>query len=198
MLDCPLFVMDSRAAYGHMLWGAFAFAAMVAMSHLAGERCDWHFVAFARSFVAFLLAAGVARAGGVRLVQRGPTPLWVRSVAGSLGVATSFYAYTQLPVSDAVTLNTTSSIWVTVLGWAVFGQPATRRTWAAVATGVAGVALVQQPHFASGNVLASVMGLLSAVCAATSMLGLNRLQSVDPRAVVAHFSGAMLDSEPTA
>jgi drug/metabolite transporter (DMT)-like permease len=162
---------------------------MGALSHSAGEVCDWRYVAFARAFVAFLLTLGIARASGARLVFRGPGSLWVRSIAGSIGVVTSFYAVTHLPVSDAITLNTTSSIWVTILGWAVLGQPAGARTWTAVAAGFAGVALIEQPHFASGGLLASALGLASAVCAATAMLGLNRLRNVDPWAVVAHFSG---------
>lgn len=182
-------VMRARSAYLLMLLGAFAFAAMVALSHVAGERCDWQYVAFARALVSFLLAVGFARATGTRLVLSGPAPLWVRSIAGSLGVVTAFYAYTHLPVSDGVTLNTTSAIWVTLLGWVVFGQRASAGTWLAVGAGVVGVALVQQPHFAGGRALAALAGLASAVCAAVSMLGLNRLQDVDARAVVAHFSG---------
>lgn len=53
---------------------------------------------------------------------------------------------------------------------------------------VTGMVLIQQPHFSSGK-LACFIALLNAFFTAISMLGLNQLQNVDPRAVVTHFSG---------
>ena len=73
-------------AYLFMLSGSLAFAVMGALSHLAGERCEWQVVAAARTGVAFVLSAALAAASGVRLVWLRPATLWLRSVAGSLGV----------------------------------------------------------------------------------------------------------------
>jgi drug/metabolite transporter (DMT)-like permease len=57
-----------------------------------------------------------------------------------------------------------------------------------LAAGLAGVALVQQPHFASGN-RGALSALVASFATAVAMLGLNRIRDVDTRAVVAHFSG---------
>ena len=81
---------EGGRAYLFMLLSAFAFASMGAFSHLVGERCDWHLVAVARSSVAFLLTLGLSLLGGVRLVLFRPATLWMRSVAGSLGVLFAF------------------------------------------------------------------------------------------------------------
>src|ERR687883_1481245 len=77
---------EGGRAYLFMLLSSLAFASMGAFSHLAGERCDWHLVAVARSSLAFVLTLTLSLASGVRLVLFRPAVLWMRSVAGSLGV----------------------------------------------------------------------------------------------------------------
>ena len=179
---------ENKAAYFYMLWGALAFALMGAASHAAGERVTWQLVAFARAGIAFVLATAAAWAWGVRLVVWGPRVLWLRSLAGSAGLFCSFYGMTHLPVADALTLMNTSALWVTALSWLVLRERMAASIWFGVAAAVVGVACIQQPHFAGGKFACGVTlcgGLLTAV----AMLGLNRLQSIDPRAVVVHFSG---------
>ena len=179
---------DGRAPYLHMLWGSLAFAGMGAFGHLAGESCSWQWVAVARTSVAFVIAFIVAKLCGVRLVFWKPGTLWIRSLAGSAGLLGNFYALTHLPISDALTLSNTSPIFVTLLLWLVFGQKPNTSTLMAVLLGVGGIVLIQQPHFQSGW-FACLMALGGALGTSIAMLGLNRLQSVDPRAVVTHFSG---------
>jgi drug/metabolite transporter (DMT)-like permease len=171
-----------------MLWASVAFAIMAAVTHWAGERCDWQLVAVSRAFIAFLFSLVIARVSGVKLVIRGPKTLWVRSLAGSTGMMFNFYALAHLPVSDTLTLMNTTPIWVTLLLWFVFRQRPAIGIVVAVLISVAGIALIQQPHFQSGK-FACLMALCGAFCTSIAMLGLNRLQSTDPRAVVVHFSG---------
>jgi drug/metabolite transporter (DMT)-like permease len=171
-----------------MLWASMAFAVMAAFSHWAGEYCDWQLVVVARATGAFFFAAIIAKATGVKLVWRGETTLWVRSVAGSAGMICNFYALAHLPVSDTLTLMNTSPIWVTLLLWLIFGQRPTLSIICAVVISVIGIALIQQPHFQGGK-FACLMGLCGAFCTSVAMLGLNRLKHIDPRAIVVHFSG---------
>jgi drug/metabolite transporter (DMT)-like permease len=171
-----------------MLWASVAFAIMAAGSHWAGERCDWQLVAVSRAAIAFFFSLVISRASGVKLVIRGPKTLWVRSLAGSTSMLCNFYALTHLPVSDTLTLMNTTPIWVTLLLWFVFKQRPATGVVIAVLTSVAGIALIQQPHFQSGK-FACLMALCGAFCTSIAMLGLNRLRSIDPRAVVVHFSG---------
>jgi drug/metabolite transporter (DMT)-like permease len=182
------FPVHDKTSYLHMLWASLAFAVMAALSHRAGESCDWQLVVVARAVVAFFFAAIIAKAGRVKLVWRGSATLWVRSVAGSAAMLCNFYALAHLPVSDTLTLMNTSPIWVTLLLWLTFGQRPTMGVICAVITSVAGIALIQQPHFQSGK-FACLMALCGSVCTSIAMLGLNRLKHFDPRAIVAHFSG---------
>src|SRR5688500_15632957 len=113
---------EGGRAYLFMLLSSLAFASMGALSHLAGERCDWQLVAVARGSLAFVFTLTLSLAAGVRLVLFRPAVLWVRSVAGSVGVLFAFYALTHLPVSTALTLSNTVPVWVTLLAWPLLGQ----------------------------------------------------------------------------
>lgn len=177
-----------RTAYFHMLWASLAFAVMAAVSHLAGGRCDWQLVVVARAAVALCFALVIAKLFGVKLVLFGSRTLWVRSLAGSTGMLCNFYALAHLPVSDTLTLMNTAPIWVTLFLWLVFKQKPTPGIVAAVLISVIGIVLIQQPHFQDGK-FACLMALCGAFCTSIAMLGLNRLQHIDPRAIVVHFSG---------
>lgn len=82
-------------------------------------------------------------------------------------------------------------IWVALLSWPLLGQRPTFRVWLCVFCGVAGVFLIQQPHFADGN-LACLAALAASVFTAFAMLGLHQLRGIDPLAIVVHFSGVAL------
>ncbi len=170
-----------------MLWASVAFTLMATFSRWAGEYCDWRLIAVARATVACVFAFLLAKAVGAKLVFWQPRILWVRSLAGNVSLFCNFYALANLPVSDTLTLMNTAPIWVAILQWLVFQHKPTRGIIVAVLTSVFGIALIQQPHFQEGK-FAILMALIGAFTTSIAMLGLNRLQSVNPRAVVVHFS----------
>jgi drug/metabolite transporter (DMT)-like permease len=149
--------------------------------------CDWQTVSVFRAALVAVFAGLLAKASGVRLVWLRPGRLWVRSVAGSCSMVCAFYAFHRLDSSDVVTLSNTFPIWVAALSWPLYGHNPGAKTLVAILIGVVGVALVEQPHIESGN-----LGVLAALAAAwftaVAMLGLHRLNDIDPRAVVVHFS----------
>ncbi len=170
-----------------MLWASFAFTLMATFSRWAGESCDWRLIAFARASVACVFAFLLAKAIGAKLVFWRPRILWMRSLAGSISMFCNFYALAHLPVSDTLTLMNTAPIWVTLLSWMVFKQKPTMGVIVAVLTSVVGIVFIQQPHFQDGK-FAILITLIGAVTTSIAMLGLSQLQSVDPRAIVVHFS----------
>jgi drug/metabolite transporter (DMT)-like permease len=174
-------------AYFLMLWGAFAFALMGAVGHLAGERCSWQLVALARASLALLFSLIFALSTGVKLFFLRPATLWIRSLSGSIGILCSFYALTHLPVSTALTLSNTVPIWVALLAWLLLGYRPTPQIWFAIAAAIVGVILIQRPYLSGGN-LAGLAALGHALSWAIGVIGLNRLSRVDPRAVVVHFA----------
>jgi drug/metabolite transporter (DMT)-like permease len=169
-----------------MLLASLAFAVMGTLAHALGESCDWQVITFARASLVLIFTAGLALAAGVKLTW-GTGTLWMRSVAGSLSMVCTFYALTRLPVADVLTLTNVFPLWVALLSWPLLRERPAGSVWAAVAVGLVGVALVQQPHLAAGN-LAVLPALGASLCTAVAMLGLHRLRGLDTRAVVVHFS----------
>jgi drug/metabolite transporter (DMT)-like permease len=179
---------SSAQPYLWMLAGCLAFALMGTCAHALRSSCDWQVIALTRSLLALVLAAVFTLASGGRLVFWKPRTLWWRSLAGSVSLVSTFYAFTRLPVSDVLTLTNMFPIWVAFLSWPVLGEPPAGYVWLSVGSGVAGVVLIQQPHIAEGN-FASLIALMSSFFTAVAMLGLHRLQGISPGAIVVHFSG---------
>lgn len=176
---------DARP-YVWMLCGSFSFTLMAELAHGLALDHDWQTVAVFRAGLVAVFAAVMARVGGARLVFW-PWRLWVRSVAGSGSMLCTFYAFSRLPTADVVTLTNTFPIWVAVFSWPLYGRPPGLKMVAAILVGVAGVALVEQPHLESGN-LGVPVALAAAAFTAVAMLGLHSLATLDPRAIVVHFS----------
>ena len=174
-----------------MLSGSLSFALMSIIARDLASTCDWQVIALARTFLAMVFAAGLAWAAGVRLVICGSVTLWVRSVAGSLSLVGTFYAYTRLPVAEVLTLTSLFPIWVALLAWPVFNEPPPGKVWASLVLSIAGIYLIQQPHFAEGN-LAAAVAVAGSFSTAVAMMGLHRLRHLDPRAIVVHFSAVAL------
>jgi drug/metabolite transporter (DMT)-like permease len=164
---------------------------MSSLAHAAGSHCDWQIVATARTSLALLFAAVLVIGAGEGFVVLGPGVLWMRSIAGSVSLVCGFYALARMPVADVLTLTNMFPVWVAVLSWPMLRIVPRWDAWLAVACGLAGVVFIQQPHFATGQYVA-LIALLSSVTSALAMIGLHRLQHIDARAIVVHFSGVSL------
>ena len=179
---------DPNRAVLWMVSGALAFSAMGACTYALGPRCDWLLVAAVRAAFMFGSTAIVAKGSGVRLVFLRPRTLWIRSLAGSFSLVCNFYAMTRLPVGDVLTITNTYPLWIVIATAFAARRAPSRREFASVLAGLAGVVLVGRPEL-SGDRLAAFIALVSSFSTTVAMLGLHRLREVDPRAVVVHFAG---------
>ena len=174
-----------------MLVGQVAFAVMATLAHALKDYCGWQVIAVGRSTIPMILIAVLACLTPIPLVLIGTRALWIRSIAGSISLVCTFFAFTRLPVSEVLTITNLFPVWIALLSWPFLGVRPTATTWLAIVSGVAGVALIQQPHMAHGN-LASFAALASSFCSAVAMLGLHQLHGLDTRAIVFHFSTVSL------
>jgi drug/metabolite transporter (DMT)-like permease len=174
-----------------MLCGSFSFACMGVLASDLGSSCDWRVIALARSGLALVFGALLARAAGARLVFRRPRILWVRSFAGSVSLVCTFYALSRLPPHVVLTLTNTFPLWVAVLSWPLLGERPAGSVWLAAGCGVLGIVLIQRPFQhepVSVENVAVLLALVSSFSTAVAMLGLHHLQEVDTSAIVVHFS----------
>jgi drug/metabolite transporter (DMT)-like permease len=174
-----------------MLMGSFCFATMSAMAHELGKSCDWQVIAIARAGLALVFAAGLVFGAKRQFVFFRPALLWMRSIAGSISLLCGFFALAHMPVADVLTLSNMYPLWVAVLSWPMLGVFPRRGVWGAVACGLAGVAMIQQPHLASGNYV-WIVAVLASFTSAIALIGLHKLNHIDARAIVVHFSAVSL------
>lgn len=177
----------STRPYLWMLVGQIAFAIMAAQAHALKDYCGWQVIAVGRSTIPMLLVGTLALSARVPLVLLGTRSLWIRSIAGSISLVCTFFAFTRMPISDVLTITNLFPVWIALLSWPLLGVRPSPTIWLAIVTGFSGVVLIQQPHLAQGN-LASFAALTSSFCSAVAMLGLHRLHNMDTRAIVFHFS----------
>jgi drug/metabolite transporter (DMT)-like permease len=180
--------------YLWMLCGAASFAMMSFLAAGLKDDLDWQWIAIARTGLAMIFAAGLAVAGGAKLVLFRPAKLWMRSIAGSVSLVCGFYAMTHYPVSEVLTLTNMFPLWVAVLSLPLLGEWPPFDVWPAVVIGVVGVVLIQsaggqQP---SGSGLAVGLAVASSFLSAVALIGLHHVRELDPRAIVAHFSAVAL------
>ncbi len=172
--------------YLWMLCGCGWFAAMVVFIGMANDHVAWQTVAVFRASIAAVFATAIAVATGAKLTFGTPI-LWLRSIAGSLSMVTSFYALTHLPGSDVLVMTNSFPVWVALLSWPAFGERPTVGVIVAVLAAVGGVAVCNQfnmtqlepAHFAA---------IVASVFTAVAMMGLNRVKGVSSLGVVVHFS----------
>jgi drug/metabolite transporter (DMT)-like permease len=159
---------------------------MVVLIGLANQHVAWQTVAVFRAFIAAVFATVLAVGTGAKLTTGTPI-LWLRSVAGSLSMVTSFYALTHLPGSDVLVMTNSFPVWVALLSWPAFGERPTLGVLAAVLAAVAGVAVCNQ--FDVSNLQpAHLSAIVASAFTAVAMMGLNRVKGVSSLGVVVHFS----------
>jgi drug/metabolite transporter (DMT)-like permease len=171
-----------------MLTGACFFSAMAILTQQLADSLSWQVIALVRTMVAFFIAAGMTYFGGARFVCLRPRTLWIRSIAGSCSLLLTFFALTHTQsLSQVLVLSNMFPVWVAVLSWPVLGVLPKWDAWAAIACGITGVIVIQQPSIAQGD-YALLAAALGSFTTSIAMLGLHRLQHLDPRSIVTHFS----------
>jgi drug/metabolite transporter (DMT)-like permease len=181
--------MSDRPAarpYLWMIFSALSFSSMGALSKVLSVSSDWRLLAVVRAALMLLFAGALGVATRAPFTLKATPMLWMRSLVGSLSMICTFYTLTHLPFSEATTLIKSYPLWVAVLSWIVLGDRPSAKVWFAILTGVVGVVMIAQPHFDEAR-LALAVGILSSICTAVVMLGLNKLAHVDARSIVMHF-----------
>lgn len=173
-----------------MIVGGFAFSTMAALAHALGKQCDWLIIVFVRMFISFVIAFGLALRAGLNPFLLNRPLLWVRSLVGSSAMLATFYAITNLPISDVAVITETRPIWVAIMAGYLIGEFAGRRIWLSIIFGMAGVVFVEHPHIAEQN-FAGLVALYAAFAGSVVMICLRKLRDIDLRVIVTHFSGTV-------
>jgi drug/metabolite transporter (DMT)-like permease len=171
-----------------MFAGACFFACMAILTQQLAGGVSWQTIALVRTSVALVIASGLTWFAGVPFVFFRPATLWLRSLSGSCSLVLTFYALTHTQsLSQVLVLTNMFPIWVALLSWPMLGEAPRWDAWLAIACGIAGVVLIKQPAVLHGE-WALFAATAASFTTSLAMLGLHRLQHLDARSIVAHFS----------
>ena len=184
-----------------ILLSAFGFALMAMFVRLADGCGGEPLPAIQKAFFRNLVAAGIAawffwgrsaqqrKEGRLPSGVRGWSSLLLRSVFGTCGVVTNFYAISYISVGDAMALNKTAPFFTLLLSWFLLGERMTMRQALCVVGAFVGAMLVVKPgsQVFSG---AALIGLSSGFCAGAAYAFLHKLgkEGVDGAFIVLFFS----------
>lgn len=155
------------------------FAGMTASVKHLGNGVPMGETIFVRSLIAVITLALLARFTVGTQVLR--TDNWqrhaLRSLAGTASMFCMFASLTMIPLAEAVTLNYSSPLFVTVLAMVFLGERIHAYRWTALAIGFAGVLIMSVPQMdlQHGHPLGLALAFGAAVFAALAMIFLRSM-----------------------
>ena len=172
------FVMRLRRGQlgaGWMVVAAAFFAWMGVFVKAGAQHFNSIELLFWRTLIGTVILGASIRWRGLSL----STPHWLghikRSFVGYLSMSALFYALTHLPLSTAVTLNYTSSLFFSLICVVKLKDKLSRPAALALGLGFLGIVLLLRPTFSSDQWLAGVVGLLSGVSAGFAVFQVREL-----------------------
>ena len=166
-----------------MLVAGLLFACMGVLIKFGSTHFSSNEIVFYRSFFGLLFVVGMLvkmRISHITLHWR--SHLW-RSLSGSIAMMLFFYCITTLPLATAITLNYTSSLFLTVLTLVVFKDRFHLPVTVCLGLGFCGVVLLLHPTFEREQFVSGLMGLASGFLGAVALLNVRQLGQLGEPAV---------------
>lgn len=158
-----------------MLVAGLLFACMGVFVKLGGTHFSSSELVFYRAFFGLLVVIAVLRHRRTPLA----TPHWRghlwRGLSGTVAMMLFFYCIANLPLATAITLNYTSSLFLTALTLIVFKERFHLPLTASLTLGFVGVVLLLHPTLERDQFVGGLMGLTSGFLAGVALLNVRQL-----------------------
>ena len=158
-----------------MLFAGLSFALMGVFVKLGTVHFSSSELVFYRSFFGLLFVSVMLRHKRTSLV----TPHWRghlwRGLSGTIAMMLYFYCISTLPLATAITLNYTSSMFLTALTLVVYKDRFHPPLTASLTLGFIGVVLLLHPTFEREQFLSGILGLASGFFAAVALMNVRQL-----------------------
>ncbi|MBN9308565.1 DMT family transporter [Devosia sp.] len=135
---------------------------------------------------------------GVGLKTKHPLSHLMRGLVGTGGMMTGFFALTQLPLAEAITISYATPLLIVVFSAVFYHEHVRLYRWSAVLVGLVGVLVIIWPRLTvfsggiadmSGATLGAISALIAAGFAATAMVLVRKLVETERSAtIVLYFS----------
>ncbi len=158
-----------------MLVAGLLFACMGSMVKLGGAHFSSSELVFYRSFFGLIIVYLMLRRSKVSMYTLHiKSHLW-RGLSGTIAMMLFFYCISVLPLATAITLNYTSSLFLSALTVLVLKDKFHAPLSSALALGFAGVVLLLHPTLAHDQLLPGLLGLISGLLAGVALLNVRQL-----------------------
>ncbi len=158
-----------------MLVAGLLFACMGVFVKLGGAHFSSSELVFYRSSFGLLVVTAVLLHKRTTLA----TPHWSghlwRGLSGTVAMMLFFYCIANLPLATAITLNYTSSLFLTALTLIVLKERFHLPLTTSLAVGFTGVVLLLHPTLERDQLLSGLMGLTSGFLAGVALLNVRQL-----------------------
>lgn len=135
---------------------------------------------------------------GVGLKTKHPLSHLMRGLVGTGGMITGFFALTQLPLAEAITISYATPLLIVIFSAVFYHEQVRLYRWSAVLVGLVGVIIIIWPRLTvfsggiedmSGATLGAISALVAAGFAATAMVLVRKLVETERSAtIVLYFS----------
>lgn len=161
------------------LVSAASIAGLAACVKIAALELPRSEIVFFRNFIALLLLIPIAlrRRLSVRTGRLGLHML--RASAGFASMYLYFYAISYLPLADAVLLNYTSPLFISLFAYALLKERLSWNRKVAGLVGLIGVVFLFHPSSAIASI-AGLLGLVSGMLAGLAHISVKKLSSTEP------------------
>ncbi len=175
-------------AAGLMLASSLLFGLMAVSIRLAADQLHAFEIAFFRNFFGLVAALPLLLHHGPGLLRTRQMPKYlVRCAIGIVSMLASFWAITQRPLAEAVSLAYSTPIFVTIAAVLLLGEAVRARRWAAVALGFIGVLIIVRPG-ASTFHMGSLAAVFAAVLSAVVAIQIKQLSRTEPADAIVFFT----------
>lgn len=177
----------------YIILSAFSFAFMFAFVRLSGDLPTVQ-KTFFRNFVALFFAIGVLKKNHIRFHIEGKknnAVIFVRALAGTLGMLGNFYAIDHLVLSDASMLNKMSPFFVIIFSFIFLKERLTFFQGFTVICAFIGSLFIIKPSFQNVDFFPAFIGFLGGMGAGLAYACVRYLgqHGVNGAVIVAYFSG---------
>ncbi len=158
-----------------MLVAGLLFACMGMLVKYGGAHFSSSELVFYRSFFGlFIVYAMLHRSNVLLSTQHWRSHLW-RGLSGTIAMLLFFYCIAVLPLATAVTLNYTSSLFLSALTVLVLKDKFHAPLSSALVVGFIGVVLLLHPTLEHDQLLPGMLGLISGLLAGVALLNVRQL-----------------------
>jgi drug/metabolite transporter (DMT)-like permease len=172
----------------YLIASAFGFSIMSLLVKVASQRLPIGEIVFSRAVVTLGLSYVMVKRAGQSPWGHRRLRLAGRGLLGFGGLSSLYIALSRLPLADATTLQNAMPLTTALLAWWLLGERIGWSTGAAIACGLAGVALVVHPTGAGLDPVGVAAALCGVVCSSLAYVTVRRLVRTEhPLVIVFYF-----------